>query len=257
MMLLEIQNLAKSFGGVKALQDVSLSIDSDEIVAVIGPNGAGKTTMFNLISGIYRPDSGDIVFEGKSIKGKPQHEIAKVGISRTFQNVRLFRGLKVIENVMTPLDALGKYTIIEAMLPVSSKIHTDKTNRRLAEEVLEIVGISAYKDWQPLNLPYGLQRRVELARAIVTVPKLLMLDEPAAGLNPSEMSDFIRLIRQLKERYRFGVLIIEHRMQVVNELSKCVYVLNFGNLLAFGTPNEIGNNPDVIRAYIGEENGGC
>ena len=256
-MLLEIQNLAKSFGGVKAIKDVSLSIDSDEIVSVIGPNGAGKTTLFNLISGIYRPDSGDIVFEGKSIKGKPQYEIAKAGVSRTFQNIRLFRGLTVIENVMTPLDALGKYTIIEAMLPVPSKIHTDKKNRGLAEEVLEIVGMTAYKDEQPSNLPYGLQRRVELARAIVTVPKLLMLDEPAAGLNPSEVSGFIRLVSQLKERFHFGILVIEHRMQVVNELSKRVYVVNFGNLLAFGTPNEIRDNPDVIRAYIGEEDGGC
>ena len=256
-MLLEIQNLAKSFGGVKAIKDVSLSIDSDEIVSVIGPNGAGKTTLFNLISGIYRPDSGDIIFEGRSIKGKPQYEIAKAGVSRTFQNIRLFRGLTVIENVMTPLDALGKYTVIEAMLPVPSKIHTDRKNRRLAEDVLEIVGMTAYKNEQPSNLPYGLQRRAELARAIVTVPKLLMLDEPAAGLNPSEVSGFIRLVSQLKERFHFGILVIEHRMQVVNELSKRVYVVNFGNLLASGTPNEIRDNPDVVRAYIGEEDGGC
>ena len=256
-MLLSVHNLAKNFGGVSAVKNLSLCADSDEIVSVIGPNGAGKTTLFNLISGIYRADAGEILFEGQNLVGKPQYEIARKGVSRTFQNIRLFRGLTVLENVMTPLDAIGRYSIFSAMLPMPARIRTDRQNRDLAANALEILGMASYRDEQPHNLPYGLQRRVELARAIVTKPKLLMLDEPAAGLNPSEVVDFIRLIAQLRERYHFGILVIEHRMQVVNELSNRIYVVNFGNLLACGTPRQIRDNPDVIRAYIGEEGAGC
>ena len=256
-MLLEIRNLKKNFGGVAAVKDVSLKADSGEIVSVIGPNGAGKTTLFNLISGIYRADAGEILFEGENLVGKPQHEIARKGISRTFQNIRLFKGLTVLENVMTPLDAAGRYSIFSALSMAPSKIRADRKNRVRAAEALETVGMAAFRDEQPSNLPYGLQRKVELARAIVTSPRLLMLDEPAAGLNPSEVRDFIRLVAQLKETYGFGILVIEHRMQVVNELSKRVYVVNFGNLLACGSPRQIIGNPDVIRAYIGEEDCGC
>jgi branched-chain amino acid transport system ATP-binding protein len=256
-MLLEIKNLAKNFGGVSAVKDVSLKADSDEIVSVIGPNGAGKTTLFNLISGIYRADAGEILFEGENLVGKPQHLIAKKGISRTFQNIRLFRGLTVMENVMTPLDAAGRYSIFSAMLMTPAKFRADRQSRLRAMEALDTVGMASLGGEQPSNLPYGLQRRVELARAIVTGPKLLMLDEPAAGLNPSEVRDFIRLVAQLREKFHFGILVIEHRMQVVNELSKRVYVVNFGNLLACGSPREIIGNPDVIRAYIGEEGSGC
>jgi branched-chain amino acid transport system ATP-binding protein len=256
-MLLSVHNLAKNFGGVSAVKNLSLSADSDEIVSVIGPNGAGKTTLFNLISGIYRADAGEILFEGENLVGRPQYEIARKGVSRTFQNIRLFRGLTVLENVMTPLDATSRYSIFSAMLPVPVKIRTDRQNRELAAHALAILGMENYRDEQPHNLPYGLQRRVELARAIVTKPKLLMLDEPAAGLNPSEVVDFIQLIAQLRDRYHFGILVIEHRMQVVNELSNRIYVVNFGNLLACGTPRQIRDNPDVIRAYIGEEGAGC
>ena len=256
-MLLEIRDLAKNFGGVSAVKGVSLKADSDEIVSIIGPNGAGKTTLFNLISGIYRADAGEILFEGENLVGKPQHEIARKGVSRTFQNIRLFRGLTVLENTMTPLDAAGKYSIFSAMFMAPSKIRTDRASRGRAAEALDLVGMTQYKNEQPTNLPYGLQRKVELARAIVTNPKLLMLDEPAAGLNPSEVRDFIRLISRLKERYHFGILVIEHRMQVVNELSKRVYVVNFGNLLACGSPRQIIGDPEVIRAYIGEEGAGC
>jgi branched-chain amino acid transport system ATP-binding protein len=252
-MLLEVYNLSKSFGGVRAVRDVSLSMDSNQIISIIGPNGAGKTTIFNLISGIYKPDAGRILFMGKDIVGKPQHEIARMGVSRTFQNIRLFKGLTVLENVMTALDAYSNYSVFSAMLGLPHKRQIDKTNMLRALEALQIVGLSKYRDEHPTDLPYGLQRRVELARAIVSQPKLLMLDEPAAGLNPSELAAFIGLIAELKQRFGFGILIIEHRMQVVNELSEHIYVLNFGNLLTHGKPQEVCNDPEVIKAYIGED----
>ena len=255
MALIEIKNLAKSFGGVKAVRDMSLTGESDQIVSIIGPNGAGKTTIFNLISGIYKPDFGDIIFEGIQIKGKSQHEIAQCGISRTFQNIRLFKGLTVLENVMTALDAEKEYNIFSAMLRLPAKRRTEKKNQQKALDALDIVGILRYKDEQPANLAYGIQRKVELARAIVNDPKLLMLDEPAAGLNPREVSDFIVLISQLKNRFHFGILIIEHRMQVVSELSEYIYVVNFGSLLTHGNYKEVSSNPEVIKAYIGEEKG--
>jgi len=252
-MLLEIENLSKSFGGVTAVKNFSLSVDSDQIVSIIGPNGAGKTTIFNLISGIYEADAGKILFMGQNIVGKPQHEIARMGISRTFQNIRLFKGLTVVENVMTALDAGSNYSLFSAMLTLPDKRRTDKANLARALATLDIVGLTAYRDEHPTNLPYGLQRRVELARAIVSNPKLLMLDEPAAGLNPSELASFINLIAELKQRFHFGILVIEHRMQVVNQLSHCIYVINFGNLLTHGEPGEVCNNPEVIEAYIGED----
>ena len=255
MALIEIKNLAKSFGGVKAVRDISLVGESDQIVCIIGPNGAGKTTLFNLISGIYKPDSGDIIFEGIVLNGKPQFEIAQFGISRTFQNIRLFKGLTVLENVMTALDSQKEYNILSAMLRLPVKRRTETKNRKKAMDALEIVGILKYKDEHPANLPYGIQRKVELARAIVSDPKLLMLDEPAAGLNPIEVSDFIELVSLLKNRFHFGILIIEHRMQVVSELSEYIYVVNFGSLLTHGNYQEISSNPEVIKAYIGDEKG--
>jgi branched-chain amino acid transport system ATP-binding protein len=256
-MLLEITDLSKSFGGVKAVTNFCLSMDSDQVVSIIGPNGAGKTTIFNLISGIYEADAGEILFMGQNITGKPQHEIARMGISRTFQNIRLFKGLTVLENVMTALDAGSNYSVFSAMLTLPHKRHTDQANRIRALEALEIVGLTKYQDEQPNNLPYGLQRRVELGRAIVSHPKLLMLDEPAAGLNPSELAAFISLIADLKRRFRFGILVIEHRMQVVNELSENIYVLNFGNLLTHGRPEVVCHDPEVIEAYIGEDDTGA
>ncbi|NLF26994.1 MAG: ABC transporter ATP-binding protein [Clostridiales bacterium] len=256
-MLLEIRGLAKNFGGVAAVKDVSLHVDKDQIFSIIGPNGAGKTTLFNLVSGVYRVDAGEILFEGKNLVGRPQHEIARLGIARTFQNIRLFRGLTVLENVMTALDSISRYNILSAMMTLPNKRKIDRENREKALEALKLVNLLEYGDEQPSNLPYGLQRRVELARAIVTAPKLLMLDEPAAGLNPSEVKDFIDRVVMLKEKFHFGILIIEHRMQVVNELSERIYVVNFGSLLASGTPAEIQKNPEVILAYIGEEEAEC
>jgi branched-chain amino acid transport system ATP-binding protein len=252
-MLLEVRDLSKSFGGVQAVKNVSLSVDKNQIVSIIGPNGAGKTTVFNLITGIYKADSGTVLFNEQDIVGLPQHEISKLGISRNFQNIRLFAGLSVLENVMTALDATSDYGLCSAILSLPSKRRREKESKEKALSILEFVGLDKFKDEHPKNLPYGLQRRVELARAIVSEPKLLLLDEPAAGLNPSEVTEFISLVSDLRNKYHFGILIIEHRMQVINELSEYIYVLNFGNLLAKGVPDEIVNNPEVVKAYIGEE----
>lgn len=252
-MLLEIHDLKKSFGGVKAVQGVSLQVEPDQIVSIIGPNGAGKTTIFNLISGIYKPDSGQILFDGAEISQLPQHDIARLGIARTFQNIRLFKGLTVVENLMTSLDPVGKYDVFSAMIGLPNKRKRDRQNRERCMEYLRVVGLEDQHDTFPENLPYGLQRRVELARALVSNPKLLMLDEPAAGLNPSEVQGFIELLQTIKDTYHCGILVIEHRMQVVNTLSDYIYVVNFGELLAHGLPQDVRSNPDVIKAYIGEE----
>ncbi len=252
-MLLEIKHIQKSFGGVQAVKDVSLKVDKGQIVGIIGPNGAGKTTVLNLISGIYPIDSGQILMDGQSISGMKQYKITRLGISRTFQNIRLFKGLTVLENVMTALDSTTRYNLFSAVLHLPSKHRAEKKNRAKAMEALELVGLSQYRDESPFNLPYGLQRRVELARAIVNEPKLLMLDEPAAGLNPSEIDAFIALVQKLREIYGFGILFIEHRMQVVNELSEYIYVINFGDLLTEGVPEQVVNDPEVIQAYLGEE----
>lgn len=252
-MLLEINHIKKSFGGVQAVKGVSLKLDKGHIVGIIGPNGAGKTTVLNLISGIYPIDSGEILFNGQSLSKMPQYKIARLGISRTFQNIRLFKGLTVLENVMTALDPVTHYNLASALLRAPSKVKCERANREKALGVLKMVGLEQYKDESPFNLAYGLQRRVELARAIVNEPELLMLDEPAAGLNPSEIDDFIELIKKLREHYGFGILFIEHRMRVVNELSEYIYVINFGDLLTEGLPEKVVNDPEVIKAYLGEE----
>ena len=252
-MLLEINHVKKSFGGVQAVKDVSLKVEQGQIIGIIGPNGAGKTTVLNLISGIYPIDSGEIRFEGQLLNHMKQHKIAQLGISRTFQNIRLFKGLTVLENVMSALDSTTTYSLPSALFHLPAKTKAEKCNKKKALDVLEMVGLIKYKDESPFNLAYGLQRRVELARAIVNNPRLLMLDEPAAGLNPSEIDEFIELILRLRKQHGFGILFIEHRMKVVNELAEYIYVINFGDLLTEGLPEKVVNDPEVIKAYLGEE----
>ncbi len=252
-MLLETRELCKNFGGVKAVHNVSLSVERHELVSIIGPNGAGKTTFFNLISGVYPVTSGRIVFDGREIQNQPLYRIAHCGIARTFQNIRLFRGLSVLENVLISRDSNAGYGIFEALLNLSKRRKLDKHNREECMTYLEQMGIADYRDEATDNLPYGIQRKVELARALSVHPKLLLLDEPAAGLNPKEVDDFIGVISRLYEQNDYSIMIIEHRMAVVNRLSQRIYVLNFGELLAQGTPEEIRNDPEVIKAYIGEE----
>lgn len=250
---LDVQGISKSFSGVKAVQDVSIQVGAGDIVSMIGPNGAGKTTIFNLITGIYPLDSGKVVFEGKDISGKPQHVISHAGVARTFQNIRLFQGMSVLENVMTGYDSRLTYNLFDSMLGTPRRRRMDREARERAMHCLEVTGMANYAGENPSNLPYGLQRKLEIARALVTEPRILLLDEPGAGLNPSEILELIDLIRRLHETHDLSVLMIDHRMKLIMELSRYIYVLNFGQMLAQGTPAEIQRNDEVTKAYIGEE----
>ena len=251
--ILTCQDVSINFGGVKAVQNVSLDIQKGSVTSIIGPNGAGKTTFFNIISGVYKPTSGKVLLDGEDITSLPQHEVSKKGMARTFQNIRLFSQLDNVRNVQSALDARANYTMVEAILGLPRKRSEDKKNYDIAMECLDLVGLKDFAHDRPGNLPYGMQRKVELARALASNPKLLLLDEPAAGLNPVEVEDFINLLRKIREIRDLTILLIEHRLKVVNTLSDEVFVLNFGELLTHGTPEEVQNHPKVIEAYMGEE----
>ena len=251
--ILTCQDVSINFGGVKAVQNVSLDIRKGSVTSIIGPNGAGKTTFFNIISGVYKPTSGKVLLDGENITSLPQHEVSKKGMARTFQNIRLFSQLDNVRNVQSALDARANYTMVEAILGLPRKRSEDKKNYDIAMECLDLVGLKDFAHDRPGNLPYGMQRKVELARALASNPKLLLLDEPAAGLNPVEVEDFIELLKKIREIRDLTILLIEHRLKVVNTLSDEVFVLNFGELLTHGTPEEVQNHPKVIEAYMGEE----
>lgn len=251
--LLRVENLTKSFGGIYAVNDVSLKLEKDQIVTVMGPNGAGKTTVFNLITGIYEVDNGHVSLGEKDLTNKSQEIITRSGIARTFQNIRLFSGLSCLENVMCAHDPLIKYSLASCLFPSPKKLRSDRQNRELSLSYLEAVGIADYKDEDPFSLPYGLQRKLEIARALATLPKVLLLDEPAAGLNTVEVQEMMELIEKIKKNHDLSVLLIDHRMELVMGLSDYIYVLNFGQLLAEGTPQEIQDNPEVQRVYVGGE----
>ena len=252
--VLKLEHLRKSFGGVEAVKDFSFSIDEGEIVAILGPNGAGKTTIFNLISKIYQPDNGTLTFAGEDITKKSQIEVARLGISRTFQNTRLFTGLNVLDNVKAALDFDGKYSLFEAMFLLPRRWKQEKETTRRAMECLKLLNLDQYASVRPSNLPYGIQRRVEIARALVSDPKVLMLDEPAAGLNPEEVFQLVDFIKEIHEKYpKLAILVIEHRMDLVMNLSDYIYVQDFGQTIAKGVPEEIQSNPLVLKAYLGEE----
>jgi branched-chain amino acid transport system ATP-binding protein len=255
--LLEVKGISKAFGGVNAIDDFSFEVDGHDIIGIIGPNGAGKTTVFNLLTGIYPLDAGRVVLDGKELTGLSQHAIARAGIARTFQNIRLFQGLSVLENVMTAADPYSDYNLIDVCFFTPRKRRRERAVRDLSRHYLETVGLEDYEKESPESLPYGLQRKLELARALATNPKLLLLDEPAAGLNPSEVRAFIDLVRTIHGQFQFSIVIIEHRLEVVMELSSKVYVLNFGKLLASGTPAEIVCHEAVTEAYLGEEEIEC
>ena len=253
MTLLKIDNLTHWFGGLRAVSDFTLDLQEGELLAVIGPNGAGKTTVFNLITGVYHPTEGTIIFQGKEMVGQPTHKIIAGGIARTFQNIRLFRELSVLDNIRIANYARVKSSPVASMLRLPSFQREEIEIRDQALDFLSIFGLADLYDVPSRNLPYGQQRRLEIARALATGPRLLLLDEPAAGMNPAEIEQLIDLILMVRKRFNLTILLIEHQMRVVMGIAERIKVLDFGQTIAEGTPVEIQNNPRVIQAYLGEE----
>ena len=251
MELLRLDNVGKQFGGITACDTISFSAEPGQILGLIGPNGAGKTTVFNLITGVYAPTAGKIVFEGEVISGcRPDVVVAK-GIARTFQNIRLFRSLSALENVCIAVDRVAEYSLAAALLRLPKVLTHETETRRRAMEYLDALGLADKAQLKAESLPYGLQRKLEIARALALKPRLLLLDEPAAGMNPEESAELAKLIRVIHDRYQLTTLLIEHHMDVIMELCDKIVVLNFGQKLAEGTGAEIQTNPEVLRAYLG------
>ena len=251
--ILETQGLGISFGGLKAVQDVNLKIKKNQIYGLIGPNGAGKTTVFNLLTCVYKPTTGTFFLDGQELKGLSPHKINHKGIARTFQNIRLFNNMTVIRNVMVGLHDQPAYkcTVLESLLRLPRHYKAEKAMREKAKELLRIFGLEEDRNALACNLPYGKQRKLEIARALATNPKLLLLDEPAAGMNPHETEDLAQTIRFIRDHFDMTILLIEHDMSFVSELCDEITVLNFGTLLAEGETKETLKNPEVIKAYIG------
>ena len=255
MSVLKVNNLSKSFGGIKAVTDVSLNIEKGEIVGLIGPNGAGKTTFFNLLTGIYSPSSGEIVYElNKAVSAKDlkPYKITSYGISRTFQNIRLFKNMSVLDNVLLGFHHSLKYGISTALFRLPSFFKEEKEVKEKALELLEKFNLSNKKDELAKNLSYGDQRRVEIARALAAKPKLLLLDEPAAGMNTKETKELTDMIAWIRETFDLTVILIEHDMSLVMGICERIFVFDYGILIANGTPDEIQKNDKVIKAYLGE-----
>jgi len=250
--LLQLAGTTIRFGGLVAVSEVSFTIDEGDLFGLIGPNGAGKTTCFNLITGVYEPTSGDILFRGKSISGKKPNEIAKLGICRTFQNIRLFHSLSALDNIVVGAFLRHKATLAEALALMPRAIAETEELRQKSRKLLEAFGLASMADHEASDLPYGVQRRLEIARAMATEPKLLLLDEPAAGMNPQESEDLMLMIRRLRDEFGQTILLIEHDMKVVMGICERIVVLDHGAEIAAGPPEEIRANPKVIEAYLGE-----
>ena len=252
MALLEVKSLGISFGGLRAVDDFNLKIEKGQLYGLIGPNGAGKTTVFNMLTGVYKPTDGSIFLDGENITGKKTIDINKHGIARTFQNIRLFHQQSVIDNVKIGLHNEHTYSTLSGILRLPSYRKTEKIMNEKAMELLEVFDLQDEADILASNLPYGKQRKLEIARALATDPKLLLLDEPAAGMNPNETKELMETIRFVRDKFDMTVLLIEHDMKLVSGICEYLYVLNFGRLLAEGTPKEVLSNPEVVKAYLGE-----
>ena len=251
--VLRTENLGISFGGLKAVQNVNIEIKQKQLYGLVGPNGAGKTTVFNMLTGVYRPTTGAFYLEGENLTGKSQEVINHKGIARTFQNIRLFNNMTVIRNVLVGLHNQPEFkcSMLESMLRLPRHFSCEKKMREKAKEILRIVGLEEERNFLSCNLPYGKQRKLEIARALATNPKLLLLDEPAAGMNPNETEDLMNIIKRIRDDYDMTILLIEHDMKFVSGLCDEVTVLNFGTVLAQGDTKTALNDPEVIKAYIG------
>ena len=252
MAMLDVKNLSISFGGLKAVDDFSITIEKGQLYGLIGPNGAGKTTIFNLLTGVYKPDGGRILLDGKDITGHKAIQINQAGIARTFQNIRLFKELSVLDNVKVGLHYHHKYSTLSGILRLPSYYKVEKEMDERAMELLKVFDLDKEFDYKASNLPYGKQRKLEIARALATEPKLLLLDEPAAGMNPNETAELMKTIRFVRDHFDMTVLLIEHDMKLVSGICERLTVLNFGHMLAEGPTSEVLSNPEVIKAYLGE-----
>lgn len=252
MALLEVKSLGISFGGLRAVDDFNLKIEKGQLYGLIGPNGAGKTTVFNILTGVYKPTDGSIFLDGENITGKKTIDINKHGIARTFQNIRLFHQQSVIDNVKIGLHNEHTYSTLSGILRLPSYRKTEKIMNEKAMELLEVFDLQDEADILASNLPYGKQRKLEIARALATDPKLLLLDEPAAGMNPNETKELMETIRFVRDKFDMTVLLIEHDMKLVSGICEELTVLNFGQVLAQGKTSDVLNNPEVIKAYLGE-----
>lgn len=252
MALLEVKNLGITFGGLKAVDNFSLTLEKGALYGLIGPNGAGKTTVFNLLTGVYKPTTGTFFLDGKELKGKKPAEINKAGIARTFQNIRLFKNLSVLDNVKVGLHNQMKYSTVTGIFRLPSFFKTEKMMNEKALELLKVFELDENADTLASNLPYGKQRKLEIARAIATNPKLLLLDEPAAGMNPNETKELMETIRFVRDHFDLTVLVIEHDMSLVSGICEEITVLNFGTELAKGKTDVVLQNPEVVKAYLGQ-----
>ena len=252
MAMLEVKNLGISLGGLRAVDGFNIKIEKGQLYGLIGPNGAGKTTIFNMLTGVYKPTDGLIELDGQNVTGKKTIEINKAGIARTFQNIRLFKELTVLDNVKVGLHNHHKYSTLAGILRLPSYHKVEKEMNAEAMELLEVFGLEGEADQLASNLPYGKQRKLEIARALATEPKLLLLDEPAAGMNPNETIELMETIRFVRDKFDMTVLLIEHDMKLVSGICEELTVLNFGQVLAQGKTSDVLNNPEVIKAYLGE-----
>jgi len=251
MPVLEVDHLTKMFGGLKAVSDFDVRIDKGELVGLIGPNGAGKTTVFNMITGLYDLTGGEIRFQGENVVDLEPHVITQKGIARTFQNIRLFPNLTVLDNVRIAYHPHAGYNLVEAITRLGRFRKREKAMTERAQEFLAVFGLEEHQDRIAKNLPYGEQRRLEIARALATEPELLLLDEPAAGMNPNEVYMLMDLIHFIRDKFKLTILLIEHQMRVVMGICEWITVMDFGEVIARGTPEEIQNNPTVVEAYLG------
>ena len=251
--ILEVKNLSIQFGGLRAVDGLNMTIRRGQLYGLIGPNGAGKTTVFNMLTGVYKPTAGTILLDGENITGKPAIAINKAGIARTFQNIRLFKNMSVLDNVKAGLHNHTNYTAIEGALRLPRYFKEEKRITAKALELLKVFELDGEAQQLAANLPYGKQRKLEIARALATDPKLLLLDEPAAGMNPNETAELMNTIHFVRDEFKMTILLIEHDMKVVMGVCEYIWVMEYGALIAEGTPEAVRNDPLVIRAYLGED----